>query len=542
MMKEQSKAFKGSSIAFFLAVIFCTLLLWFTIYRIMQHTNGMFSYVVDDAYIHMQIAKNLAFHGTWGINAGEFSSASSSLLYTVLLAGSFRLFGDSLYLPFLINAVAGLLLLFITWRWLVKHGVKPFSQLIILILLILFTPLPLLIMTGMEHTLQCLFSFLFLFSFADWIQKNKETGLSTLKIPLPVLIYAVLTATIRYEGLFLVGMACLALLYWRKIPTAFLLGIIAVIPLIIFGIYSVSKGSYFLPNSVLVKSEAAQFSAGGLLHAFGNILAERLAFSKSGVALLTVQRLLLILPLTFLVFLKYSSVNRSFRFLLLALTGASFLQVTLADTGKFYRYEGYLVFCSLAVISLLVYRYGKDFFSVQTLLVKALVLVISFFLFLPLVLRAITANAKLSRAGINIYEQQYQMSRFLSSQYNNSIVAANDIGAIAYFTNSGIVDLWGLGDVDIARSKKGGYWTSQFLDSVSRKKGASIAIVYDSWIDQSLPKEWKKAGEWKISNNVVCGDDHVSFYAIDSAGLTTLKNRLQLFQPSLPATVSVTYE
>ena len=37
----------------------------------MDRTGGVFSYPVDDVYIHMELAKNLAFENTWGINPGN---------------------------------------------------------------------------------------------------------------------------------------------------------------------------------------------------------------------------------------------------------------------------------------------------------------------------------------------------------------------------------------------------------------------------------------------------------------------------------------
>lgn len=542
-MKELSKAGQNRSITpFILAVVTCSIVLAFIISKILQHTNGFFSYPVDDAYIHMQIAKNLAFHGTWGINAGEFSSASSSILYTLLLAGVFRIAGDHLLIPFLVNAVAAIVLLYVIWRWLRKENISQIAQLVILLLVIFITPLHLLVMTGMEHTLQCLFSFLFLFRFADWLQSVSADNKTAWKIPAEVYIYALLTATIRYEGLFLVGMAILVLFWYRQFFAGIKLGIIAILPVFAFGIISVMKDSYFLPNSVLVKSEAAQFSIKGIIQAIGLILSERFTFSKVGVALLATQRLLFILPLAYLFFSGPLRSQRSYRFLLVALTAATFMQLALADTGKFYRYEAYLMLCSTVILSVLVMRNWKSLMQWPSWIRLTMAGIIVFFLFLPILFRTITANVKVPRAGINIYEQQYQMSSFLKKYYDGEAVAANDIGAIAYFTKMKVVDLWGLGNIDIARSKKGGYWTAPFLDSISREKGASVAIVYDSWIDASLPPSWKKAGEWKIQQNVVCGDDHVSFYAIDSTQLPRLIQNLHSYQPSLPPGVLVSYQ
>ena len=47
-------------------------------YYVIRHTNGTFMYPLDDTFIHMALAKNLAFYGNWGMNRYAFASASSS--------------------------------------------------------------------------------------------------------------------------------------------------------------------------------------------------------------------------------------------------------------------------------------------------------------------------------------------------------------------------------------------------------------------------------------------------------------------------------
>src|SRR5882672_9393613 len=88
---------------------------------ILKATGGVFMYPLDDPFIHMQVAKNLAFHQTWGIFPGEFASASSSLLYTVLLALIFKLFSVQVFIPFVINCIAAFFLLMVLHRWLQKQ-------------------------------------------------------------------------------------------------------------------------------------------------------------------------------------------------------------------------------------------------------------------------------------------------------------------------------------------------------------------------------------------------------------------------------------
>jgi hypothetical protein len=134
--------------------------------------------------------------------------------------------------------------------------------------------------------------------FSDWLAA--ADGDKGLKFPVVLYVYALLACMIRYEGAFLVGIACLLLLYKRRIPTAFLLGFIGALPIAVFGLYSIAKGSYFLPNSVLLKSEGARLSFRGLEGFFFQTVEQKLTLSLSGIATTVTQHLLIILPLTYL--------------------------------------------------------------------------------------------------------------------------------------------------------------------------------------------------------------------------------------------------
>ena len=59
---------------------------------VLKRTGGVFMYPVDDVFIHLELAHNLAKSGTWGINPDVFSPASSSILYTLLLGFFFHFF------------------------------------------------------------------------------------------------------------------------------------------------------------------------------------------------------------------------------------------------------------------------------------------------------------------------------------------------------------------------------------------------------------------------------------------------------------------
>ena len=68
---------------------------------------------------------------------------------------------------------------------------------------------------------------------------------------LPLL--AALVVAARYEGLFLVGAACLLLMARRRIGLAVLVGLGGLIAPVTFGLYALHQGWRFLPTSILLK-------------------------------------------------------------------------------------------------------------------------------------------------------------------------------------------------------------------------------------------------------------------------------------------------
>jgi hypothetical protein len=316
----------------------------------------------------------------------------------------------------------------------------------------------------------------------------------------------------------------------------------ALLPVVIFGLYSMSKGSYFLPNSVLIKSEEASLFGGGISHLFSTLLIDRFTLMKPGITLLATQRLVMIVAITIVLFYRKNLIPQSYRLVLILILGTTLLHLALAATGKFYRYEAYLFFASSLITGTIFVRKSTVSYSGTTVLFKLVLSVFLLFLLMPVFLRSLAAFSKARQACINIFEQQYQMAGFVQEYYHAATIAANDIGAVSFFSKGYVVDLWGLGSFDIAKSRREKYWTTPFLDSFAREKNTTLAIIYDSWFQPSPGTLWTKVGTWQISNNVVCGDDLVSFYAVDSSRADEIrKNFRQYSENNLPRTVAVKY-
>ncbi len=124
---------------------------------ILRLNNGFFVYTLDDPYIHMALAEHLK-EGHYGVNAGEFSAPSSSILWPFLIAS----FASFEYFPLLVNSASAMLTVFVFFQILnlsfriSDKSTKAILVSLLLILLILGTNTIGLIFTGMEHSLQLL--------------------------------------------------------------------------------------------------------------------------------------------------------------------------------------------------------------------------------------------------------------------------------------------------------------------------------------------------------------------------------------------------
>ena len=94
---------------------------WFVVLqaRGLAWSNGVFEYPLDDVYIHLAIAEQIAMGG-YGVNAGEYTSPGSSPLYPLLLtpfAGS----EAQRWLPLVWNIV-GLVAVALLWGRVIAHA------------------------------------------------------------------------------------------------------------------------------------------------------------------------------------------------------------------------------------------------------------------------------------------------------------------------------------------------------------------------------------------------------------------------------------
>jgi hypothetical protein len=492
--------------------------------------NDHFGYPLDDTYIHMSIAKNISINGVWGVDKYAFENSTSSPLWIVLLSGVYSIAGVNEYSPFIMNVIIGTLLILLIYFILLKYTVPKIIKMTALLSIIFFTPLLPLIFSGMEHVMHAFLTILFVFISVEMLSKNKFIP----KYYLSLIFLSPLVATIRYEGLALIIIICGLLILRKRYVHSLLLVMVSMVPIVIYGMISLAKGWYFFPNSILLKANYPSFSISGLLN-FIYLGYDKLV-SNLHITTLFVIALALI---TYQFKIKKSFWESSIMMLAVFIF-MTILHVLFAAVGMLGRYEAYLMVLGFSVITIVLCRsipenFLGTFEKRLWPMYVSLIFMISI-IFYPLLKRGYDFMLITRVAVKNNYEQQYQMGMFLKTFYQGDGVAANDIGAINYFADIRCVDLWGLSSIEVAKAKRNQTYSTREIDLITKQKNVKIAILYSKWFSSktSLPSSWIKVGEWTISDNVICGDNTVTFYAVQSTERDRLMINLKTFSSQLP--------
>jgi len=506
-----------------IAILVCWIYVGVLYWGIVTQLQGLFVYPLDDTYIHLALARNLALHHVWGIRPLQFASASSSPGWILLLAAMDLLFGTHLITPILLNLLfaAGVLVVADYGIRLFLPGVSTGFRIISLVTIVLFTPLPSLVLLGMEHVAQTFTIFLLVILGSDILATTPEIRVGKGK-QVALVIAAFLAGCIRYEAVFAILPLCGLLLWRRRFGLAIVVGLCAAIMPLGFGLYSHHVSGFWLPFSVLAK---AAFS-----HATGLDRVRHIPLKLF---------LALLLSLWLLNF-------RSVGFwhpvqLLISLTlMISFLHFLFAPVGWLMRYESYLIALFLLTSGVTLYRihqaqsWGLWFRSLPWAYRG---LVLALLVATPVLARRLFDRAwsegtvEVQRAAIDRYTEHIQMARFVAQFYPQDTIVVNDIGAIAYYTSANMLDVAGLGSAEPVRALKDGHpMSANDVAAWASTQHATIAIVQGSGIFASkIPASWIHVDSWLIPRNVAYPDRTIDFYAIDAKDVLRLCHALRAF-------------
>lgn len=538
------------------------------VFRTRGLTEGHFIYALDDPYISMGIAKNLLHSGTWGTSPVDFSSASSSIIWPFALAICFIFTAVSPFSPYLLNLAAliwaALLVRRIVQRQLPHLRSLTFWSLALFWISAMAAPVTTLLLTGLEH----IWHWVAVFSAVDAAALSLTTPDKSRNAKI-ALFWAPALTLVRYESMALVVLVAALFALHRRFGLAIRYLAAGFAPVLFFGLWSMSQGAMFFPNSLVIKASPHGAGLGGKLLIAVQRSWDSLYHHPTLSTLMIAAVLLLWALMGHKLKLRWPEQRRVCAIHLLCFLGMSLAHAGFASFGWLFRYEAYLLawgsFSVLfGLLHLLESRLDRQPVSIARSPWGAAQACVSTFMAqqgwlwyrnlglaacvcwgaYTIGLRTNYASGRALLATRNIYEQQYQFAEFLGRYYPQESVALNDIGAASFFPSIRVVDLYGLGSTEVAKLKRKRRYTQADIEAIGREKKVPVAVVYDRWFDAygGMPESWTRVGRWRIRNNVVCGDSAISFYGTSPEQAKTLAAHLREFSEELPDRVLVESE
>lgn len=484
-----------------LVVALCAVLLTIAMVR----NDGTFSYSLDDPYIHLAFSEQLA-SGHFGLHPQAHAAPSSSILWPWLLVPAADAPWHGL-LPLALNGLALLWILSLLRQLLQRSGLisvdRPTAWLAagLLLLVSCVLNLPFLLSTGLEHSLQVALALALLRGLLDLADQAPVSPSQAL-----LLLFAIVVGPlVRYESLSLSVAAILFLLWRRHILLACVAILLTALPLLGFSWFLLELGLPPLPSSVLAKSGLAGAADGSAswvstadLLLFGNL---RHLPSKAGA-----RQLVTLLGALWAIALWRRKQQSPALPLCLGLAVLAHLVCgRFTGTG---RYETYL----LAVVAmLLIHQVRQPLRQLAEQRSAFAVLVGLTCIVLPWRAETLQLLVDTPQACHNIYQQQYQMHRFVTELYG-APVAVNDLGWVSYRNPHFVLDLWGVGDEATrrARLREDPDWPALHVE----QQGIGVAMIYDRWFRHRIPAEWRPVAYLRlVGRNITPGDPMVTFYA-----------------------------
>lgn len=482
-----------------------------------MRSDGGFFYTLDDPYIHLSVAESI-LEGGYGINAGEYASPSSSILYPYLLAATLML-GLGEYGPLLIGCLFSLLSVWTLARFAAQtlpddNSLVSWLSYIVMGFAIVFAlnaiALP---MNGMEHSLHVYGVVLALTGLYHCLVKDDDSQIWK------IILGSMICGVIRFEGLALVTGVIVALALSGRLRIAIGLGACVASMLALYGFYMSNIGLPFFPSSVMTKSNIAVDASEGSVFVFVKDMAFNFLFALSnsrGVVMGIFSAVLMALCLD-------ATVSARLRMFFVAVLAVLVGHMLAGQFGWFDRYEIYAVAAMfVALLAIL-----KEQNSLRTSYVLAFAMAAMVFS-LPYA----WTTARSPAASANIYQQQYQMHRFAQEIYP-AAVAVNDLGWVAYKNQNYVLDLWGLGSEEARKYRALGGWSKSSLSEITQRNAIEYAMIYDDWFDQ-VPDDWC-LGAQLMTSWVSAGSDTVSFYLIDRTKTDVFFRSLAELAATLPA-------
>lgn len=465
---------------------------------ILAGNGGVFSYTLDDPYIHLELARALA-RGEHGLNPGEFAAPSSSLLWPLLLVPAWALPGTVL-VPLVLATLAALAAIPAGARVVARSvgAAPPWALGALTVAFTLLANLPALALTGMEHAAHV--------AAVAWAAAGLVAVDDEDRVPWWLVPALVVGPMLRFEGL---GLALVAgaWLAWRGHRTAGLVA--ALVPSAVVAAYLVwlhGRTGLWLPFSIL--SKKAMFPS-----AWREAWMPAVAL-PTGLALAT---------------LAYA-VRRSSREAELPLLAVAVAVGHLAfgQIGLFSRYVAYVATFVSLVAAWSLRDVLRSRLRAGGEAARILGWTLALFLVVPLQATWLSLGA-----GHHIWRLQGQLRR-LADEVAEGPVAVNDVGWVSYGTDRYVVDVAGLSSEEVVKHIAAGDPPAGWMGDLVRARGARLVMVYHHWFPV-VPASWVPLGWLEAERSSFSRPDRmVRLYASDASDAAALTERLRAFRGTLP--------
>ena len=512
-------------------------------------TGGVLTYPLDDPAIHLAVARRLAFDGTWGVVAGEYQAASSSPVWTVLLAPTQIVArgaaGETV--PLVINLVAGLSVVRLLRPDLAQLRPslrRPLDAVAVAGLVLGPLYLPGLAMLGMEHVLHMAAVLATALAVeARWASVGCRPPPWLARAPgwTPFALMALATG-VRFESVVLLPAFVLAFgasarwsdgsvapgaaAGWRSRAGALAgLALSSAGAIAVTAAVNLAYGQRALPNSVVLKSLGDR---GDTRRSIG-AMAERLTSDPLLVAFALVAVIALVLAVRFRGGTPAAAV-----FPAVVTLAAITAHVWFGAVDPILRYQAYLyglgTWALLRAVPLVRRALARRWRQVPA---AALVLAV-----LPAALPAIAVTADHPDDAAVTWEQRYQVARFLHEGYRDEPIAIGELGYIALYHDGPLTDVYGLADHEVLEARMDDRVDAAFWDGLQRRRGFEVLVTYSFALDGEEPDGWFPVAEWRSPDAYY---ESTWFWATEPGAVRPLMARLREYERRLPPEVEVDY-
>ncbi len=480
----------------------------------MSNAGWVFEYPLDDVYIHLAMAEQLAAGG-YGVNAGEFASAASSPLYPVLLL-PFAGTDLQAWLPLLWNLFGMGLAAWFWGRILIlagytEDGLKPIG-----LIAALLGPIALnmfgVAFTGMEHSLHTAASLAVIYGLLKLVKTDAMN--------IALLAGVFFASAMRLEGLALGLLAAVVVLRQKGLMPSLLTAVLSLLPVLIFVGALTSIGLDPLPESVQAKLVGEEDVNMPLME---RVMGTHILNRQVPAGLMLHLTSIAVLLVTVIQLSQKKSAYLATASIGVAVFFACQAHLMFGQIGWMDRYEGYIwavTAAGLMIVASGAQKWLPALAAIGVIAAGTVVYVNTWTHGFPWNIRA-------------IYLQPHQSARF-AQDYAQVNVAVNDLGLVAWQNENYVLDLWGLASAE-ARHIRQNAPVQGWAEPLTQRHDVPLAMIYDSWLTKAIGEDWVKLGELRLVISAgFLGDDHVSYYATSPEHVAPLLAALQDWVPTLP--------